>query len=108
MIKQFEETGFFFFKFSVIGRKSNALTSVEDVVIAIEEGMWSGMQKSSVRGISQSLSMLVKTVHEILRNILLYYPYKITRVEELLPADLPIKYNFTQEILAPIEVDNEC
>ncbi|GIY63968.1 hypothetical protein CEXT_58771 [Caerostris extrusa] len=33
--------------------------------------------------------MPVNTVHRILCNILRYYPYKITDVQELIPADLP-------------------
>lgn len=106
MIKKFEATGSFGVK-SGRGRKAVALTSVEDVATALEEGSNSGAQTCSARGIARTVDMPVSTVNKILRNILHCYPYKITHVQELLPADLPIRHTFALEFLARMEVDNE-
>lgn len=106
MIKKFEATGSFAVK-SGRGRKAVALTSVEDVATALEEESNSGVQACSARGIGRTLDMPVSTVNKILRNILHCYPYKITHVQQLLPADLPIRHTFALEFLARMEVDNE-
>ncbi len=107
MIQKFEETGSFEVK-SGRGRKSIASTSVvEDVATALEEGTSSGVQTCSARGIARCLDMPASTVHKIIRNILHCYPYKITHVQELLPADLPRRQAFALEFLARMAVDNE-
>ncbi|GBL80317.1 hypothetical protein AVEN_92235-1 [Araneus ventricosus] len=51
--------------------------------------------------------MPVSTVRKILRNILQCYPFKITRVQELVPADLPKREAFALQFLPRIEVDND-
>ncbi|GBM23410.1 hypothetical protein AVEN_138650-1 [Araneus ventricosus] len=43
---------------------------------------------------------------KILRNILQCYPFKITHIQELVPADLPKREAFTLQFLARMEVDN--
>ncbi|GBM52992.1 hypothetical protein AVEN_111336-1 [Araneus ventricosus] len=50
--------------------------------------------------------MPVSTVLKILLNILQCYPFKITHVEELVPAELPKRDAFTLPFLARMEVDN--
>ncbi|GBN66443.1 hypothetical protein AVEN_71821-1 [Araneus ventricosus] len=50
--------------------------------------------------------MPVSTVRKILRNILQCYPFKITHVQELVPADLPKREAFALQFLARMEVDN--
>ena len=45
--------------------------------------------------------------YKFLHNILHCYPNKITYVQELLPADLPVKQAFVLEFLAHIKVGNE-
>ena len=65
------------------------------------------MQMCSVRKIVASLDMPVSKVHKILRSILHCYPYKITYVQELFPADLPVRRTFTLEILSGMEVENK-
>ncbi|GBN56623.1 hypothetical protein AVEN_126006-1 [Araneus ventricosus] len=57
----------------------------------------------SERGISRTFDMPVSTVRKILLNILQCYPFKITHVQELFPADLP-----KQQFLARMEVANAC
>ncbi|GBM74277.1 hypothetical protein AVEN_109096-1 [Araneus ventricosus] len=57
-------------------------------------------------GISRTLYMPVSTVRKILRNILQCYPFKITHVQELIPADLPKREAFALQFLARMEVDN--
>ncbi|GBL92848.1 hypothetical protein AVEN_4549-1 [Araneus ventricosus] len=48
----------------------------------------------------------VNTVRKILRNILQYFSFKITHVQELVPADLPEREAFAPKFLARMEVDN--
>ncbi|GBN96414.1 hypothetical protein AVEN_10918-1 [Araneus ventricosus] len=50
--------------------------------------------------------MPVSMVRKILRNILQCYPFKITHVQELVPADLPKREAFALQFLARMEVDN--
>lgn len=53
---------------------------------------------------SQTLHMTVNNVRKILRNILQSYSYKITHVQELLPATKTI--NISLEFLVRMEVDH--
>ncbi|GBM13561.1 hypothetical protein AVEN_266909-1 [Araneus ventricosus] len=48
----------------------------------------------------------ISTVREILRNILQCYPFKITHVQQLVPADLPKREAFALRFLARMDVDN--
>ena len=96
MNKKFELTGFLKLK-PGRGRKSITSISVEDVATVLQEGKSSGVQTISARAIVRSLDMTVGMVPKILHNILLLYPYTITHVQELLPYNLPIKYNFALE-----------
>ncbi|GBM38563.1 hypothetical protein AVEN_71672-1 [Araneus ventricosus] len=45
-------------------------------------------------------------VRKILRNILQCYTFKITHIQELVPADLPKREAFALQFLARVEVDN--
>ena len=84
-----------------------ASTSVEGLAIALQEGMSSGMQIRSARGIARSLDIPLSTVHKTLRYILHCYPYKITQFQELLFAGLRVRHTFALEFLARLEVDTE-
>ncbi|GBM18396.1 hypothetical protein AVEN_72738-1 [Araneus ventricosus] len=53
-----------------------------------------------------NLNVPVSTVHKILRNILQCYPFKITHIQELVPADLPKREAFALQFLARMEVDS--
>ena len=108
MIQKFEEACSFKVK-PGRGRKSIASMSmaVEDVATALEEGTSSGVQTCIARGIARCLDMPSSTVHKIKRNFLHCYPYKITHVQELLPADPPRREAFALEFLARVEMDNE-
>ncbi|GBM26826.1 hypothetical protein AVEN_32077-1 [Araneus ventricosus] len=59
-------------------------------------------------GISRTLDRSVGTVRKILRNTLQCYPFIITHVQELVPADLPKRKAFALQFLARMEVDNAC
>ncbi|GBM51179.1 hypothetical protein AVEN_254595-1 [Araneus ventricosus] len=85
MIDQFEELGSFDVRCGR-GRKAIASTAVEDVDTALQEASSSAGGTCSARRISGTLNMPVSTVGKILRNILQCYPFKITHVQELVPA----------------------
>lgn len=64
------------------------------------------MGSCSAREIVRLLNMPVSTVHKILRNILHWYPFVITHVQQLHATDLLIRQTFAVDILALMEVDN--
>ncbi|GBM73535.1 hypothetical protein AVEN_218513-1 [Araneus ventricosus] len=92
MIDKFEESGSFDVKCGR-GRKAIASTSVEDVAIALQKASSSALGTCSARGISRTLDMPVSTVRVILRNILQCYPFKITHIQELVPAPISTRYS---------------
>ncbi|GBN58974.1 hypothetical protein AVEN_243417-1 [Araneus ventricosus] len=55
---------------------------------------------------ARTLDKPVSTFRKILRNILQCYPFKITHVQELVPADLPKREAFALQFLARMKVDN--
>lgn len=81
--------------------------SVEDVVTALQKGASNDVQICSVHEFAQSLDMPVSTAHKITCSISHSYPYIITHIQELLPADLRQRQMFAPELLACMEVDNE-
>ncbi|GBM38231.1 hypothetical protein AVEN_118865-1 [Araneus ventricosus] len=107
MIDKFEESGSSDVKCGR-GRKEISSTSVEDVATALQEASSSSLGTCSARGISRTLVMPVSTVRKISRNILQCYPFIITYVQELVPADLPKREAFALQFLARMEVDNAC
>ena len=62
------------------------MTSIEIVAASLQEGMNCGVRTYSASRIARSLDMAVSIVCKFLRNILFYYPYKVTNVQELIPA----------------------
>ncbi|GBN25927.1 hypothetical protein AVEN_142851-1 [Araneus ventricosus] len=105
MTDKFEESGSFDVKCGR-GRKAIASTSVEDVATALWEASSSALGTCSARGIFRALRMPVSTVRKILQNILQCYLFKITYVQELVPADLPKREAFALHFLARMKVDN--
>ncbi|GBN13815.1 hypothetical protein AVEN_147377-1 [Araneus ventricosus] len=105
MIDKFEESGSFDMKCGR-GRKAIASTAVEDVATALQEALSSALGTCSSRVIYRTLDMHVSTVLKILRNILQCYPFKISHVQELVPADLPKREAFALQFLVRMEVDN--
>ncbi|GBM39848.1 hypothetical protein AVEN_45804-1 [Araneus ventricosus] len=105
MIYEFEEPSSFDLKCGR-GRKAIASTSVEDVAAALQEASSSAFGTCSAQGISRTLDTPVCTVRKILRNILQCYPFKITHVQEFVPADLPKRETFALLFLFLMEVDN--
>ncbi|GBM23777.1 hypothetical protein AVEN_271137-1 [Araneus ventricosus] len=72
---------------------------------ALHEASIGALGTCRLRGISRTLDMPVSTFRKILRNILQCYPFKITHVQELVPADLPKRGAFALQFLARME---EC
>ncbi|GBL74321.1 hypothetical protein AVEN_235305-1 [Araneus ventricosus] len=105
MIDKFEESGSFDVKCG-LGRKAIASTSVEDVATALQEAPSSALGTCSVRGISRTLDMPVSMFRKFLRNSLQCYPFKITHVKNLVPADLPKREALALQFLARMEADN--
>ncbi|GBN48424.1 hypothetical protein AVEN_84469-1 [Araneus ventricosus] len=68
------------------GGKAIASTSVEDVATALPKESSSVLGTCSASGIFRTLDMPVSTVRKILRNILQCYPFKITHIQEMVPA----------------------
>lgn len=88
MFKKFEDIESFEVRF---GKKMTASTT-ENVVTALQEETSSEMQTCFVWGIVRSLDMRGSMVYNILRTILHWYPYRITHVHQLLPANLPVTF----------------
>ncbi|GBN71875.1 hypothetical protein AVEN_243078-1 [Araneus ventricosus] len=99
MTDKFEESDFSDVKCGR-GKKAIVSTSVEDVAKALQEASSSVLGSCSARGISRTLDMPVSTVRKILRNILQCYPFKITHIHELVPADMPKREAFSLQFLA--------
>ncbi|GBM15137.1 hypothetical protein AVEN_75178-1 [Araneus ventricosus] len=104
MIDKFEESGSFDVKYGR-GRKAIVSTSMEDVATALQEASSSALETCSARGISRTLDMTVSTVRKILRNILQCYPFKITHIQELVPANLPKREAFALQFLARMKME---
>ncbi|GFU99503.1 uncharacterized protein TNCV_4763641 [Trichonephila clavipes] len=74
----------------------------------VEEDKASNVQAStSVRLVAEALDLPRSTVPKIMRNILLYYLYKLQLVQELLPHDFETRHLFSLQFLARLEVDPE-
>ncbi|GBN79212.1 hypothetical protein AVEN_152565-1 [Araneus ventricosus] len=105
LIDKFEESGSFDVKCGR-WRKAIASTSVEYVATELQGTSSSALLTCSARGISRTLDMPVCTIRKILRNILQCYPFKITLIQKLVPADLTKREDFALQFLARMEVDN--
>ncbi|GBN54401.1 hypothetical protein AVEN_172555-1 [Araneus ventricosus] len=88
MIDKFEEPGLFDVK---CGRGNKAIpsTAVADVATVLQNASRSALRTCKVRGISRTLDMPVSKVGKNLIKIQQFYPFKITHVQEMFPADLP-------------------
>ncbi|GBN45639.1 hypothetical protein AVEN_99126-1 [Araneus ventricosus] len=87
-------------------KESNCFDVSGDVAGTLQKESSSVLGTCRALGISRTLDMAVSTVRKILRNILQCYPFKITHVQELVPADLPEREAFIQQFLAGMEVHN--
>jgi hypothetical protein len=62
--------------------------------------------KTSIRQLSQQISLSLRTTHTTIHKNLHLYPYRVTAMQELKPADYPIilhLYNWLVE-----NVGNNC
>ncbi|GFU82547.1 uncharacterized protein TNCV_2815541, partial [Trichonephila clavipes] len=58
------------------------------------------LASTSVRRVVEALDLPRSTVQKIMRNILLYYPYKLQFVQELLLHDFETRHLFSLQFLA--------
>ncbi|GBM29950.1 hypothetical protein AVEN_167430-1 [Araneus ventricosus] len=86
--------------------ESNCFVVIGGCGYTLQEASRNALGTCSARGISRSLDMSVSTVRRMLRNILQCYPFKITDVQELVPADLSKREVFALQFLARMEVEN--
>lgn len=87
-------------------RKAIVLTSVEDLATKLQEVTSSAQETCNGMEISRTFDKLVGIVLKILRNVLQSYPFKITYVQKLLPADLQKLRDFDLKFLARMKVDS--
>ncbi|GFV27615.1 transposable element tc3 transposase [Trichonephila clavipes] len=90
------------------GKKPVSAEAIEKIALQVEEDKSSNVLAStSVRRVEEALDLPCSTVQKIMRNILLYYPYKLKFVQELLPRDFETRHLFSQQFLARLQVDLE-
>ena len=79
---------------------------VEEVATAVVKQELENMQgTSSARAVSQHTHMPYWTMKKILHQLLLFYLYKISSVEELLPGDVATRLDFSLIFLARMQVN---
>ena len=106
MIKKFEETGSLTIR-AGRGRKPVSEDAITDVATAIVEGSQETIAgTSSARGVARQLDMNYSTVWRVLRRVIGFYPYKISRLHELKPSDYDKRVTFALSFLARIEIDD--
>lgn len=90
----FRETG------SVLRREGSGHVSkrTPEVVEAVRQVV-TDQPKTSIRQLSQQVDLSVGTCHTILHKDLHFYPYRLTAVQELLPADHPRRLQFCRWFL---------
>ena len=82
------------------------LKQVEEVATAIVEQEIENVQgTSSARSVSRHTQIPYSMVRKILHQMLQFYPYKISSVQELLPGDAADWKNFALIFLARMQVD---
>lgn len=105
MIQRFEITGTLA-RQPGQGRKVTSQQQVEEVATAIVEQEMENVQgTSSARAVSRNTHIPYSTVRKILHQMLLFYPYKISSVQELLPGDAAKRLDFSLIFLARMQVD---
>ncbi|GFX89156.1 uncharacterized protein TNCV_20521 [Trichonephila clavipes] len=81
---------------AMLGRKPVSTEAIEKVALQVEYDKTSNLQAStSVRRVEEALNLPHSTVQKIMRNIPIYYPYKLQLVQELLPHDLETQNLFS-------------
>ncbi|GFW06585.1 uncharacterized protein TNCV_2189181 [Trichonephila clavipes] len=108
MVTKFEETESLNVR-SGRGGKPVSAEAIEKVALQVEEDKAFNVQAStSVCRVEEALDLPRTTVQKLMRNILLYYPYKLQLVYELLPHDFKTRHLFSSlQFLARLEVDPE-
>ncbi|GFU00492.1 uncharacterized protein TNCV_1692691 [Trichonephila clavipes] len=107
MVTKFEETGSLNVR-SGRGKTCVSAEAIEKIAFQVEEDKSSKVLASTiVRHVAEALHLPHSTVQKIMRNILLYYPYKLQFLQELLPHDFETRHLFSLQFLARLEVDPE-
>lgn len=105
MIQRFEMTGTLA-RQPGQGRKVTSQQQVEEVATDIVEQEMENVQgTSSARAVSRHTHIPYSTVRKILHQMLQFYPYKISSVQELLPGDAATRLDFALIFLARMQVD---
>lgn len=99
MVKKFEETGSFTIKCGR-GRKPEPLPIQEKIATAIVEPSGTSEVGPSACGVAQELDIPYATVRKILTKVIQFYLYKISRHQQLLPADAQQRLDFAVTVLA--------
>jgi hypothetical protein len=60
-----------------------------DEIVANAQEIMENAPKTSIRQLSQQINLFVGTTHTMLHKNLYLYPYRVTAVQELKPADYP-------------------
>lgn len=81
-------------------RKICDLAIVEEVATTVKEKTSSGKKLCSALRIARALDKPVSMLHNILRNNLRCYPYKMDLVQELFPSNRPVREGFSLQFLA--------
>ena len=87
MIKKFEGTEILVIQ-PRSEQKCSAAQAVDDVATQVEEDALQTIGSTSVRRIAASVDQPRSMVHKILQEVLLYYLYKLSLVQQLLSADM--------------------
>lgn len=102
MVDLFRETG------SILRKPGSGAPKKRTAeVVAVAQEVMDNAPKTSVRRLSQQINLAVGTTHKLLHKDLHLYPYRVTVVQELKPADYPLRLNFCNWTRAKIENDPE-
>jgi hypothetical protein len=105
MVNKFEETGSFTIKCGR-GRKPVPIPIQEEIATAIVESSGTPEAGPSARGVARQLDIPYATVRKVLRKIIQFYPYKISRHQQLIPGDSQKRVDFALMFLARMDVDD--
>ncbi|GBM54449.1 hypothetical protein AVEN_150605-1 [Araneus ventricosus] len=101
MIARFENTGHLGVQ-PGRGRKS---TRSDVATTIVEQSMDNVVGCSSARAVSRYLGVPYRTVRNVLRKMVHFFPYKISHNQQLLAIDKEKRLTFALTFLARVEVD---
>ena len=81
-------------KGSIIQRNGGRPTICTEEIIAEASNIMHNESKTSVRHLSQQITLSYGTCQKLLHKDLNLYPYRLTSLPELLPQDIPARLSF--------------